>query len=130
HKITSVESHLRQKLLRIPNLPHESVPRGKSEADNQVIREWGEKPAFDFKPKPHWEIGEARGILNFEQGAKIAGSGFIVYAGAGARLQRTLINFMLDLHTSRHGYSEVYTPFLVSEQSMMGTGQYPKFVET
>ncbi|MCX7717466.1 MAG: serine--tRNA ligase [Candidatus Sumerlaeaceae bacterium] len=129
-RLAAIEPQMRDRLLRIPNLPHESVPVGESEADNRFVREWGAKPNFDFEPKPHWEIAEHLGIINFEQGAKVTGSGFIVYSGAGARLQRALINFMLDLHTTRHGYREVYPPFLVNVESMTGTGQYPKFVET
>ncbi|GIX45287.1 MAG: serine--tRNA ligase [Candidatus Hydrogenedentota bacterium] len=122
-----LEAELKNLLLRVPNLPHESVPVGKDESQNRVVREWGEKPTFDFTPLPHWEIGEKLGIINFEQGSKITGSGFIVYAEAGARLQRALINFMLDMHVERHGYREVYPPFVVSRETMTGTGQLPKF---
>lgn len=122
-----LEAELKNLLLRVPNLPHESVPVGKDESQNRVVREWGEKPTFDFTPLPHWEIGEKLGIINFEQGSKITGSGFIVYANAGARLQRALINFMLDMHVERHGYREVYPPFVVSRETMTGTGQLPKF---
>lgn len=122
-----LEAELKNLLLRVPNLPHESVPVGKDESQNRVVREWGEKPTFDFTPLPHWEIGEKLGIINFEQGSKITGSGFIVYANAGARLQRALINFMLDMHVERHGYREVYPPFVVSREAMTGTGQLPKF---
>jgi len=129
-RLAVLDPQIRDRLLRIPNLPHESVPHGHGEEDNRFVREWGAKPAFDFEPKPHWEIAERLGIINFEQGAKVTGSGFIVYSGAGARLQRALINFMLDLHITRHGYREVYPPFLVNTESMTGTGQYPKFVET
>ena len=125
-----IELELRDRLLRVPNLPHESVPEGRSEDENRVVREWGAKPAFDFEPQPHWVIGERLGAISFEQGAKVSGSGFIVYAGAGARLQRALINFMLDLHTTQHGYTEILPPFLVNRDCMTGTGQYPKFVET
>lgn len=122
-----LEAELKNLLLRVPNLPHASVPVGKDESQNRVVREWGEKPTFDFTPLPHWEIGEKRGIINFEQGSKITGSGFIVYAAAGARLQRALINFMLDMHVERHSYQEVYPPFVVSRETMTGTGQLPKF---
>lgn len=116
-------------LLRLPNLPHSSVPVGKDERDNQEIRRWGVAPPFSFKPKPHWEIGEALGILDFERGAKIAGARFTLYKGAGARLERALINFMLDLHTREHGYQEVLPPFIANRESMTGTGQLPKFEE-
>lgn len=116
-------------LLRLPNLPHSSVPVGKDERDNQEIRRWGAPPPFSFKPKPHWEIGEALGILDFERGAKITGARFTLYKGAGARLERALINFMLDLHTREHGYQEVLPPFIANRESMTGTGQLPKFEE-
>jgi seryl-tRNA synthetase len=118
---------LRDLLLCVPNIPHESVPRGSGEEENRVLREWGKKPEFDFQPKPHWEIGENSGIINFEAGSKIAGSGFIVYSGSGARLQRALINFMLNMHVEKHGYREVDTPYVVSREVMTGTGQLPKF---
>jgi seryl-tRNA synthetase len=116
-------------LLRIPNVPHESVPVGKTAGDNRLEREVGEKAAFDFTPKPHWEIGAALGLLDLEAATKISGSGFIVYRGAGARLQRALINYLLDLHTGEHGYTEVSPPFLVRGESMVGTSQLPKFAE-
>ncbi len=116
-------------LLRLPNLPHPSVPVGKDERDNQEVRRWGAPTAFLFKPKPHWEIGEALGILDFERGAKITGARFTLYKGAAARLERALINFMLDLHTKEHGYQEVLPPFIVNRESMTGTGQLPKFEE-
>ena len=129
-QVETIDRELRDILLRIPNIPHESVPHGADESENKVLREWGSKPQFGFAPKPHWEIGEKLGIINFEQGAKISGSGFIVYTGTGARLQHALINFMLNMHVRQHGYTEVYPPFLVTQQTMMGTGQYPKFVES
>jgi len=113
--------------LQIPNLPHASVPVGTSEADNQVVRTWGKKPEFSFAAKPHWEIGEDLGILDFERGTKITGARFTLYRDQGARLERALINFMLDLHTGEHGYEEVLPPFLVNDQSLIGTGQLPKF---
>jgi seryl-tRNA synthetase len=116
-------------LLRIPNVPHESVPVGKLPTDNRIEREVGEKPSFSFKPKPHWEIGAALGLLDLEGATKISGSGFIVYRGDGARLQRALINYLLDLHTSQHGYTEISPPFLVRGESMVGTSQLPKFAE-
>jgi seryl-tRNA synthetase len=114
-------------LLYVPNLFHESVPVGKSEADNVVLREWGEKRSFDFRPKPHYEIGETLGIMDFERSAKIAGSRFAALAGAGARLERALVQLMLDVHTGEHGYTEMFTPFLVSSESMTGTANLPKF---
>jgi seryl-tRNA synthetase len=124
-----LEAELQDLLLRVPNLPHESVPPGRDESENRVLRHWGTKPEFDFEPKPHWELGEKLGILDLARGAKLTGSGFPVYAGAGARLQRALIQFMLDFHVERHGYREVYPPFLVSRETMTGTGQLPKFEE-
>ena len=102
---------------------------GTGSEDNPVVRMWGEKPQFDFVPKPHWEIGEDLGILDFARGAKITGARFTVYRGAGAKLERAITNFMLDLHTSQHGYTEVLTPFMVNATSMTGTGQLPKFAE-
>ena len=124
-----LDEELTNLLLRVPNLPHESVPVGKDESENRVLREWGEKPSFDFEPRPHWEIGENLGIIDFARGAKLSGSGFPVYAGAAAKLQRTLIQFMLDFHIQKHGYREVYPPFLVNRETMTGTGQLPKFEE-
>ena len=123
------EEQLRAILPRIPNLPHESVPVGKSEHDNVEIKRWGEQPKFDFEPKPHWEIGEALGILDLERAAKLSGARFAVYWAAGARLERALINFMLDTHTREHGYTEVLPPFMVNSKSLFGTGQLPKFAE-
>ncbi|WP_456370374.1 serine--tRNA ligase [Thermodesulfatator atlanticus] len=128
-ELREVEARLRMLLLEIPNLPHESVPPGEDEKDNQLIKRWGDIREFDFKPKPHWEIGEKLGIFDFSRAAKITGSRFVVYRGAGARLERALINFMLDLHTREHGYYEVLPPFIVNEDSMIGTGQLPKFKE-
>ncbi len=116
-------------LLTIPNLPHESVVCGKGAEDNPVVRVWGEKPQFSFTPRPHWEIGESLRILDFARGAKITGARFTLYRGFGARLERALINFMLDLHTDEHGYTEVLPPFIVNRESMTGTGQLPKFEE-
>ncbi len=116
-------------MMVIPNVPHESVVYGASAEDNPIVREWGEKPAFDFEPRPHWEIGESLGILDFAGGARIAGARFTLYRGIGAMLERALINFMLDLHTSEHNYTEVLTPFMVNKESMTGTGQLPKFAE-
>jgi seryl-tRNA synthetase len=123
----AADTEIRDLLLSIPNIPHESVPVGKDESSNRVVREWGSKPEFSFKPRGHWEIGEQLGIFDFNQGAKISGSGFIVYKGKGARLQRALIDLMLDMHTDRHGYTEIRPPYLVNRDSMTGTGQLPKF---
>ena len=128
-ELKKTEEEISPFLLRLPNLPHASVPVGKDERDNREVRRWGAPPSFSFKPKPHWEIGEALGILDFERGAKITGARFTLYKGAGARLERALINFMLDLHTREHGYQEVLPPFIVNRESMTGTGQLPKFEE-
>jgi seryl-tRNA synthetase len=124
-----VEAKLQEILLTIPNLPHESVAVGSDAADNPEVRRWGTQPAFEFEPKPHWELGEELGILDFPRATKITGSGFILYKGMGARLERGLINFLLDLHTRDHGFTEVFPPFLVNRDSMIGTGQLPKFEE-
>ena len=113
----------------LPNLPQDSVPVGKSEHDNREEKVWGQKPTFDFTPKPHWELGEALGILDFNRAAKISGSRFVVHFGQGARLERALANFMLDLHTAQHGYTEVLPPTMVNSKSLFGTGQLPKFAE-
>ncbi|HRX14965.1 MAG TPA: serine--tRNA ligase [Spirochaetota bacterium] len=114
-------------MLSIPNRLHESVPEGTDESFNKVVREWGEKPAFDFEPKPHYDLGADLKILDFERGVKLAGARFYVYRGLAARLERALISLMLDTHTNEHGYTEVFAPFLVNDESMIGTGQYPKF---
>jgi seryl-tRNA synthetase len=121
------ESRLQQILVGIPNIPHESVPVGKSADDNVEVRRWGTLPKFDFAPKAHWEIGEQLGVLDLERAAKISGARFAVYWDLGARLERALANFMLDLHTQEHGYVEVLPPYLVNTESMYGTGQLPKF---
>jgi seryl-tRNA synthetase len=113
--------------LSIPNILDASVPEGKDEKENIVIREWGKKPEFDFEPKPHYDIGTDLGILDFERGVKLAGARFYVYRGLAASLERAIINFMLDLHTKEHGYTETFGPFIVNDESMTGTGQYPKF---
>jgi seryl-tRNA synthetase len=120
---------VRDFLLNLPNLPHETVPVGVSSDDNPVVRTWGEAPSFDFPPRPHWEVGENLGILDFERAAKIAGARFALLKGAGALMERALINFMLDLHTRKHGYLEVLPPFMTNRASMTGTGQLPKFAE-
>lgn len=127
-RLREVEGELECILLRLPNPVDESVPEGGEEA-NAVVRSWGEPKELGFEPKPHWEIASALGMLDLPGGARVAGSGFPAYRGMGARLQRALINFFLDLHTGKHGYTEVETPFLVTRDSMQGTGQYPKFVE-
>jgi len=124
-----IEATLRDLLLRIPNIPDETVKEGKDPSDNVEIKRWGESPQFDFEPKPHWEIGEKLGILDFERGAKITGARFTLLKGAGALMERALINFMLDLHTREHTYQEVFPPILVNRTSMTGTGQLPKFEE-
>jgi len=116
-------------LLTLPNLPHATVPIGASSDDNPVVKTWGEPPAFDFAPRPHWEIGETLDILDFERAAKITGARFALLKGAGALLERALINFMLELHTKKHGYFEVLPPFIANEDSLRGTGQLPKFKE-
>ena len=128
-KAAALDEQMRFSLASIPNLTRDEVPAGRSEADNVVVKTWGEKRAFDFEAKPHWELGEALGILDLERAAKLSGARFAVYMGAGARLERALISFMLDLHTSKHGYTEVLPPFMVNSRSLFGTGQLPKFAE-
>lgn len=125
--VASAEQQLEQRLLEIPNIPDESVPVGADEDDNLEIKRVGEPPVFDFEPRAHWALGEELGILDPGRGAKIAGSSFPLYMGAGARLERALINFMLDLHTGEHGYTETLPPFLANAESMTGTAQLPKF---
>ncbi len=127
--LEDVQVRIQDWLIRLPNIPHPSVPVGKDESENQVIKTWGEKPSFPFTPKPHWEIGKRLGILDFKRAAKITGSRFVVYRGLGAVLERALISFMLDLHIKEHGYTEIFPPFLVNEESLFGTGQLPKFKE-
>ncbi len=126
-ELKSVEAELAELLLVIPNIPHESTPPGRSSEDNLVIRTVGTPARPDFEPQPHWEIGERLGILDFARGAKLSGARFTVLTGRGARLERALINFMLDVHTHEHGYTEVQTPYLVLRDTMQGTGQLPKF---
>jgi seryl-tRNA synthetase len=126
-QLDAVEHQRNAALLELPNLPHASVPVGKSAADNVEVRRHGEPPAFDFTPRPHWEIGPALGIIDFERATRISGARFSVLSGAGARLERALINFMLDLHTSEHRYREIEPPFLVNASALVGTGQLPKF---
>jgi seryl-tRNA synthetase len=128
-QIRELDEKILNILLFIPNMPHTSVPIGESEADNPVVRTWGEVKTFDFDIKPHWDICEALKLVDFERGTKITGSGFPVYTGQGARLQRALVQFMLDLHTTEHGYTEVEPPFVCNAAAMTGTGQIPKFAE-
>src|ERR1700761_1505028 len=124
---TEIDQELRTMLAGIPNMPHASVPVGHSADDNKEVRKWGAPPEFSFTPKPHWELGEQLGILDMERAVKLTGARFAVYWDMGARLERALANFMLDLHTSEHGYTEVLTPYMVNSDSMYGTGQLPKF---
>ena len=124
-----VEEKIEELLRWIPNLPHSSVPVAPDEAGNVEVRWWGKKPEFAFTPAPHWELGEKLGLLDLASGAKISGAGFVTFTGLGAKLERALINFMLDLHTQKHGYREISPPFLVNRASMFGTGQLPKMEE-
>lgn len=128
-KLKTIEDDIQVSLLNIPNIPHSSVPVGQSDEDNLEVRRWGEPRKFSFEPKPHWEVAERLGILDFERAGKISGARFTFYRGLGALLERALINFMLDLHTQEHGYEELFPPFLVNSDSMTGTGQLPKFAE-
>jgi len=126
-RVAEADEKFKSILQGVPNLPHDSVPVGKSSDDNVEVRRWGTAPKFDFTPKPHWELGEQLGVLDLERGAKLSGARFAVYWDVGAKLERALANFMLDLHTREHGYTEVLPPFLVNSESMYGTGQLPKF---
>lgn len=128
-ELSNVTESLNELLMVIPNVPHDSVPVGENEKDNPVVRTWGEIRKMPFEPLPHWEIAETLGVIDFARAAKIAGARFALYCGAGARLERALINFMLDIHTREHGYVEVLPPFMVNSASMTGTGQLPKFKE-
>ncbi|RYD02634.1 hypothetical protein N752_25265 [Desulforamulus aquiferis] len=128
-EVKAVEDRLQEILLAIPNIPHESVPEGKEENDNVEIRRWGKPRDFKFDAKPHWDLGENLNILDFERGGKVTGARFSFYKGMGARLERALFNFMLDMHSREHGYTEVFPPFIVNADSMVGTGQLPKFAE-
>lgn len=128
-EVRACDERIEAVLLAAPNLPHESVPAGRDSRDNIEVRRWGEPRRFDFAPKPHWEIGEALGLVDFERAARMAQARFAVLTGLGARLERALINFMLDLHTKEHGYTEVFPPILVNAAAMTGTGQLPKFGE-
>lgn len=127
--LTAIDEKLEYIEHRLPNIPHDSVPVGEDEEDNVEIRRWGEPIQFDFEPLNHWDIAEKLGILDFERAAKVTGSRFVFYKGLGARLERAVYNFMLDTHTEKNGYTEMIPPYMVNDQSMFGTGQYPKFVE-
>jgi len=129
HELEEIEKQYKEILLNIPNLPHKSVPVGKDETENVVLRKEGTIRQFSFTPKPHWEIGEALGIIDFKRAVKISGSRFYVLTGLGAKLERALITFMIDFHVERHGYREIFPPFLINRDSMIGTGQLPKFAE-
>ncbi|WP_027339721.1 serine--tRNA ligase [Halonatronum saccharophilum] len=128
-ELKGYEDRLEEIMLQIPNIPHQDVPVGKDEDDNISIREWGEVRNFDFEPKAHWDLGVDLDILDFERGAKVSGARFTFLKGLGSRLERALISFMLDVHRSEHGYEEVFPPFMVHRDSMLGTGQLPKFEE-
>ena len=128
-RVRLLEEELKSELLYIPNIPHESVPTGKDDNDNQEVRRWGAPPRFDFDPLPHWEIGEHLDILDAERAGKVTGTRFTFYRGAGAKLERAIINFFLDTHTNCHGYEEIFPPFMANSASMTGTGQLPKFAE-
>lgn len=128
-ELKKVEEDLNYIMMRLPNIPHDSVPFGDSEDDNEEIRTWGDKPSFDFDVKPHWDLGTDLHIIDFERAAKVTGSRFVFYRGLGARLERALINFMMDLHQEEHGYEEMLPPYLVNRESLTGTGQLPKFEE-
>ncbi len=125
-RITQLDTAFREFLLTVPNLPHRSVPVGKSAADNVEVRRWGTPPKFNFKPRPHWEVGERTGILDLPAAAKIAGARFALYKGLGARLERALTNFFLDVHTREHGYTEILPPFIVNTASLVADGKLPK----
>ena len=128
-EVRSLDKQLEELLLQVPNIPHPSAPVGKDESDNVVVRSWGKPKSFDFTPAPHWKLGESLGIIDFERGVKLSGTRFYVLKGLGAHLQRALIYFMLDLHTAKHGYNEVYPPFMVKRECMVGSGNLPKFAD-
>ena len=128
-EVRQLDSQLEELLLQVPNIPQPSVSVGKDENDNIVVRSRGELPEFDFEPAPHWKLGETLGIIDFERGAKLSGSRFYVLKGLGARLQRAIISFMLELHTTKHGYQEIYPPFMVKRECMVGSGNLPKFAD-
>ena len=128
-EVKSLDSQIEELLLQVPNIPHPTIPVGKDESGNIVVRSWGEPKKFDFEPAPHWKLGESLGIIDFERGVKLSGTRFYVLKGLGARLQRAIISFMLDLHTTEHGYQEVYPPFMVKRECMVGSGNLPKFAD-
>ncbi|MFC1860057.1 serine--tRNA ligase [Chloroflexota bacterium] len=128
-EVRNLDEQLELLLLQVPNIPSPSVPVGKNEDDNIVLRSWGEIRSFDFKPAPHWKLGESLGIIDFDRGVKLSGSRFYVLKGIGARLQRALISFMLDLHTTKHGFQEIYPPFMVRRECMVGSSNLPKFAD-
>ncbi len=128
-EVKSLDKQLEELLLQMPNMPHPSVPAGQGESDNIVVRSWGEPRKLDFPPAPHWKLGESLGIIDFDRGVKLSGSRFYVLKGSGARLQRALIAFMLDLHTKEHRYQEIYPPFMVKRECMVGSGNLPKFAD-
>jgi len=128
-EVKSLDSQIEELLLQVPNIPHPTVPVGKDESGSVVVRSWGEPKSFDFDPAPHWKLGESLGIIDFDRGVKLSGTRFYVLKGLGARLQRAIISFMLDLHTTEHGYQEVYPPFMVKRECMVGSGNLPKFAD-
>ena len=128
-RVTELDARLRDFMLAVPNMPHSSVPVGHGAAGNVEVRSWGAPPKFDFPPKPHWELGEKLGILDFPAAAKMSGARFAVYRGAGARLERALANYFLDLHTREHAYTEILPPFIVNTASLVADGKLPKFAE-
>ncbi len=128
-EVTKLDVKLTDLLLQMPNIPNSKVPVGKDSSENVVLRSWGEPKKLPFNPKPHWELGESLGIIDFERGVKLSGTRFYVLRGLGARLQRAIIAFMLDLHTTKHGYREIYPPFMVKKECLVGAGQLPKFVD-
>jgi seryl-tRNA synthetase len=128
-EVRNLDEKLKELLLQVPNIPQPTVPVGSGEEDNALVRTWGEPKSFDFEPAPHWKLGEALGIIDFDRGVKLSGSRFYVLKGLGARLQRALISFMLDLHTTAHGFKEVYPPFMVKRECMTATGNLPKFAD-
>jgi len=128
-EVRSLDNQLEELLLQVPNIPHPTVPVGIDESDSVVVRSWGEPKSFDFTPAPHWKLGENLSIIDFERGVKLAGTRFYVLKGLGAKLQRAIISFMLDLHTTKHGYQEVYPPFMVKRECMVGSGNLPKFAD-
>jgi len=128
-EVRRLDEQLEELLLQVPNIPESSVPVGKDENDSPIVRSWGEPKKFDFAPAPHWKLGESLGIIDFERGVKLSGTRFYILKGLGARLQRAIIAFMLDLHASEHGYQEVYPPFMVKRECMVGSGNLPKFAD-